>query len=214
MILAPRKQQVLIVTLGRHALANIYRDSSCVQKLAMARDFDSQNVREALLEAVLPADSLVFCFNAKQFVTPESQRGAKSWRHSGLHWENAQAILDHNGGKTMGKLASDISTRLEENREAPKIHLALCCNQGWDRSVGVSVVLENALKIAGFVVSTRHLCQQAWRSNLGCQKEAKFVSNSRHPNKPCPECQVWCSRDLVLNAIKNEWIPELSFSHG
>jgi hypothetical protein len=184
-----------------------------VQKLAAVRDFNYQILRDALLEAVLPADSLLFCYKVTQFYTDIAQRGTQSWRHSGVHWENVQTMLSHHGGKTMQKLAKAIFTRLEENKAAPVIYLALCCNHGRDRSVGCSVVLENALKIAGFAVTTRHLCEQAWRSNQGCQDAAEAVCNSRQPNKPCPECQVMRSREMVMDAIQNNWIPELDFSH-
>jgi hypothetical protein len=209
---------VVIVTLGRRDLVNIfpYSDHPCVQKLAAAQDFDVEcrNVRAALLEAVLPADSLLFCYKVTQFFIEVSQRGPQSWGHSGLHWENARAMLNHHGGTTMKRLAKGISTRLAENRAAPMIYLALCCNQGRDRSVACSVVLENALKISGFDVTTRHLCQSTWRRNTGCQDAAESVCNPRQPNKQCPDCQVGCSEYLVMDAIQNNWIPELDFSRA
>ena len=214
---SPLHTQIEILTLGRHSLATIRPFCTCpaVKEFNEAQNMDWRLGLHAVRQALrLPPESVVLFFSVTHFFEAKADlRTEPDWHHSGMHSANVRRILHHMGGDTMRSLAqrvrSQLQGHLQAERPLSKIFIAFCCNGGRDRSVGVSVVFENALKLCGFSkVSTRHLCQQAWRSNRGCLECAEFFANSRHPFRPCPQCQVLASRSLVEETIQGH-IPQL-----
>ena len=142
--------------------------------------------------------------------------GDDDWGHSGLHRTNVRRLFDHNHGATMKDMSGKIHNLvLQRHKSWPAgapvvLDIGLECNKGRDRSVGMSAILENAFKINGWTVSTKHLCESNWRRNEGCLRAGEQQATSMDPHPHCPYCQPGKSSDLVAERTARQF-PSLRF---
>ena len=139
--------------------------------------------------------------------TTKTLSTSPSWGHSGLHSANIKRLLAHSLGKTMKEFSENFCrkvNKLRASRPSLKcLDIGLECNQGRDRSVGMSVLLRHLFGLAGCNVAVVHICKENWRSNDACKSAASMMRNARNPNAPCPDCQTRGSYEMARNAAKS-----------
>ena len=149
---------------------------------------------------------------------PEKLQGEEDFRHSGKHPLNVGRMFKHNNGDTMRQVSKQLRQAVQEiqnNRKGKDVDIldvCLECNKGKDRSVGLSVILENAFTEAGWKVAmpTKHLCEGHWGVRADCTRAAlKEEVAGLNPHPACPDCQVEKSYDIVKRNIDGGEFPDL-----
>ena len=215
---------VRLWTWGRHTLYKIspycnYTPVKELYRISQLRTDVNLGVSKKALRAAIrlreeDADPLIL--DCKRFHEDQSYlRTCPSWGHGGLHPDNVRRLFAHNNGDTMHNLLQELHGFVQErqrdwaatNAQRRTLDIGLQCNQGRDRSVGMSVVLENMFNLNGWTATTTHLCRSHWRRNHNCQKEADQHASPMDPFRYCPSCKPVNSRRLVQ--AKMEQMPSM-----
>jgi hypothetical protein len=201
--------EVRIYTFGRQTLSTIppFDQMPEVQRMPMEGVFYG-DISGRALKAVINSDYVPLVFNCRMFwEKPKNLRTSPSWGHSGVHSANIKRLLAHSWGDTMKEFAENFHSevnKLRASRHSLKcLDIGLECNQGRDRSVGMSVVLHNIFHRGGFKVTTTHLCKTKWRPNNACKRAAQIMTSARNPGGPCPECKMAYSYEMTREEAKS-----------
>ena len=178
---APKKPEVTFYTWGRFKLHTIapYNELPAVKtytRTACGYDgYFCEDISGRALQAVIKSTDVPLVFNCRDFWEHMKVLSASpSWGHCGVHPANIERLVAH---KEMKEFANLLCRRVIAQRAArPSLEcldIGLECNQGRDRSVGMSVVLHNIFNLGGFKVTTTHLSETDWRTNNACKAQHK-----------------------------------------
>ena len=209
----PPKLEVKLFTWGRKTLNLIapYNTLDAVKNMPQEGKFCDVLSGRAL-QAVIKSDDVPLVFNCRVFHEDEKTlKASPSWGHCGIHPANIERLIAHPKMKEFAKLLCRKVIHWRAARPSLKcLHIGLECNQGRDRSVGMSMLLLHLFGLAGCKVAVVHICQENWRNNDACKKAARMMTNARNPNAPCPDCQTRGSYGMTCNAAKsNDGFAEL-----
>jgi hypothetical protein len=157
------------------------------------------------LQAVIKSDDVPMVFNCRVFHEDDKTlKASPSWGHCGIHPANIERLIAHWKMEEFAKLlCRKVIHWLAARPSLECLHIGLECNQGRDRSVGMSVLLRHLFGLAGCNVAVVHICKENWRSNDACKSAARMMRNARNPNAPCPDCQTRGSYEMARNAAKS-----------
>ena len=202
----PHKLEVKLFTWGRKKLHTIspYNTMYAVKQLPREGSFCEYRSGQAL-QAVIKSGDVPMAFNCRVFHEDDwTLKASPSWGHCGIHPANIQRLIAH---PRMKEFAKSLCRKVIHWRAARPslecLHIGLECNQGRDRSVGMSVLLLHLFGLAGCKVAVVHICQENWRENTACKSKARMMTNARNPNASCPDCQARGSYEMARNAAKS-----------
>ena len=208
---APKKRVVTFHTWGRRTLHLVapYNDLDAVKTYTQTacgqNGYFCENISGRALQAVIKSTDVPLVFNCRGFWEDlEVLQASRSWGHCGVHPDNIDRLVAH---KKMKEFANLLCQKVIAQQAARPLleclDIGLECNKGRDRSVGLSVLLEHLFRLAGWKVSTVHICRGNWRSNEACKKAAFLMTNARNPYAACPDCQTSRSYETARRAAES-----------
>ena len=208
---APKKPEVTFYTWGRFKLHTIapYNELPAVKtytRSACGHDgYFCENVSGRALQAVIKSTDVPLVFNCRDFWEHmKVLQASPSWGHCGVHPANIERLVAHSEMKEFANLLCRKVIAQQAARPSLEcLDIGLECNKGRDRSVGLSVLLQHLFGLAGWKVSTVHICQGNWRSNDACKRAAHLMKNPRNPYAACPDCQTSRSYETARKAAKS-----------